>query len=484
MMLASLGTASIHTSASAIAAPAVQTDSAFDPALLARYDVPGPRYTSYPTAPFFRGDFGETQLRSVAAASHESARPLSLYLHVPFCTSPCFYCGCARIITRDPSRAEAYLTRLQTEIRLGAGMFDRSRMVEQLHLGGGTPNFLSADQMTRLIAALGEHFTLSHASDREFGIEIDARYADAEYVHMLAQLGFNRLSLGIQDFDADVQAAVNRVQTFEQTQAVIEAARAHGFSSVSVDLIYGLPKQTLSHFAQTLDKVIALRPDRVAAYGYAHLPERFKAQRQIRAADMPDAATRLALLALTIERLTQAGFVYIGLDHFARPDDELAIAQRQGSLQRNFQGYSTHAACDLLGLGLTAISHIGDTFSQNAKEMKNYCAALDAGRLPTERGLALSTDDIIRAEVIQRLMCHGCLDIPVFATRHRIDFATYFAAELERLRLLQGDGLVTCNDAGISVLPRGRFLLRIIAMCFDAYLTSNPLGQIRYSQAV
>lgn len=461
-----------------------QSSDGFDPELLARYDVPGPRYTSYPTAPFFRSDFGEAELRAAATASNRDARPLSLYLHVPFCTSPCFYCGCARIITRDPQRADAYLQRLQTEIRLGASMFDRTRVVEQLHLGGGTPNFFNADQMTALLRTLAEHFTLSQASDREFGIEIDARYAVAEYMRMLAQLGFNRLSLGIQDFDADVQAAVNRVQTFEQTRAVIDAARAYGFRSVSVDLIYGLPKQTLSRFAQTLDKVIALAPDRVAAYGYAHLPERFKAQRQIRAADMPDAATRLALLSLTIERLTQAGFVYIGLDHFARPDDELAVAQRQGTLQRNFQGYSTHATCDLLGLGLTAISHVGDTFSQNFKEMKNYFAALDAGRLPTERGLALNDDDIVRADAIQRLMCHGRLDIVPFALRHGIDFASYFAAELQRLQLLQDDGLVVCSDACIRVLPKGRFLLRIIAMCFDAYLRANPLGQIRYSQAV
>ena len=484
MTLAAFPTTRINTETGTIAAPSARADGAFDATLLARYDVPGPRYTSYPTAPFFRSDFGEAQLRSVCAASHASARPLSLYLHVPFCTSPCFYCGCARIITRDPGRAEAYLARLQTEIRLAAALFERSRVVEQLHLGGGTPNFLSADQMTRLMATLAEHFTLSCASEREFGIEIDARHADAGYMRMLAQLGFNRLSLGIQDFDADVQAAVNRVQTFEQTQAVIAAARAHGFRSVSVDLIYGLPKQTLSRFAQTLDKVITLGPDRIAAYGYAHLPERFRAQRQIHAADMPDAATRLALLAQTIERLTQAGFVYIGLDHFARPDDELAIAQHQGSLQRNFQGYSTHAACDLLGLGLTAISHIGDTFSQNAKEMKNYCAALDAGRLPTERGLALRADDSIRADAIQRLMCHGRLDIAPFALRHGIDFATYFPTELQRLRLLQRDGLIACTDACVRVLPKGRFLLRIIAMCFDAYLTSNPLGQIRYSQAV
>jgi len=460
------------------------TSEAFDPALLTRYDIPGPRYTSYPTAPFFRSDFGVDQLRAAAATSNQDAGPLSLYVHVPFCTSPCFYCGCARIITRDPSRAEAYLLRLQTEIRLSSAMFDRTRVVDQLHLGGGTPNFLSAEQMTRLLATLAEHFTLSTAREREFGIEIDARYADAEYVRMLAQLGFNRLSLGIQDFDADVQLAVNRVQTFAQTRDVIEAARAHGFRSVSVDLIYGLPKQTLAGFAQTLDKVIALAPDRVAAYGYAHLPERFKAQRQIQTADMPNAATRLALLAQTIERLTQAGFVYIGLDHFALPDDELAIAQRQGSLQRNFQGYSTHAACDLLGLGLTAISHVGATFSQNAKEMKSYCAALDAGALPTERGLALSPDDLVRADAIQRLMCHGRLDIAPFALRHGIDFTAYFAAELQRLQPLQRDGLVACTDSCIRVLPKGRFLLRIIAMCFDAYLTSNALGQIRYSQAV
>jgi oxygen-independent coproporphyrinogen-3 oxidase len=459
--------------------------ASFDASLLARYDIPGPRYTSYPTAPFFRGDFGEEQLRAVAEASNRGASPpLSLYIHVPFCRSPCFYCGCARIITRDPRHAEDYLARLQTEIELSARLFDRQRAVTQLHLGGGTPNFFSAEQMQKLFATLTANFNMTHAHAREFGIEIDARHADAAYMRMLADLGFNRLSLGIQDFDADVQAAVNRLQTLEQTQTVIDAAREHGFDSVSVDLIYGLPKQTLASFERTLEKVIALAPDRIAAYGYAHLPERFRAQRQIRAADMPDPATRLALLALTIERLTQAGYVYIGLDHFALPNDELAQAQHQGSLQRNFQGYSTQAACDLLGLGLTAISHIGNTFSQNAKDMHAYTAAIDARLLPTQRGLVLSSDDAIRADAIQRLMCHGALDIPEFATRHRIDFRTYFATAMERMRPLQQDGLVRCDDTRITVLPSGRFLLRIVAMCFDAYLTADPLGQIRYSKAI
>ncbi|MHB8447425.1 MAG: oxygen-independent coproporphyrinogen III oxidase [Rudaea sp.] len=464
----------------------MSTHATFDPGLIARYDVNGPRYTSYPAAPQFHAGFGETQLRAAAHASNDDPipRPLSLYVHVPFCLSPCFYCGCTRLITRDKGKAPIYLQRLHREIELTAPLFDRDRPVLQLHFGGGTPNFLDPAQMAELLESLAQHFSFSRDARREFGIELDPRFCDADYVRALAPLGFNRVSVGIQDFDPEVQAAVNRMQSVAQTRAVLDAARESGFRSSNVDLIYGLPKQTLSGFARTLDEVIALAPDRIAAYAYAHLPERFKAQRQIHAADLPDAAARLNLLGLTVEKLTQAGYRYIGMDHFARADDELARAQDAGTLQRNFQGYSTHGGCDLIGLGMSAISHVGASFSQNARELPGYYAALDTGRLPIARGLALSEDDLIRADAIAQLMCHGVLDIAAFQTRHRLNFDVYFAAELRRLARLENDDLIRITPQALHVTPRGRFLLRNIAMCFDAYLAREATVALRYSRAL
>ncbi|MDR3387293.1 MAG: oxygen-independent coproporphyrinogen III oxidase [Rudaea sp.] len=458
----------------------------FDPALIERYDISGPRYTSYPAAPQFHHRFGDAELRAFARTSNEDPipRPLSLYVHVPFCLSPCFYCGCTRIITRQPGKAMVYLDHLYREIERVAPLFDRDRPLAQLHFGGGTPNFLDAARMGDLLESLARHFAFSREADREFGIELDPRWCGTGYVRMLATLGFNRVSVGIQDFDPAVQRAVNRIQSVEQTRAVLDAARDAGFRSTSVDLIYGLPKQTLDGFARTLDQVIALAPDRVAAYGYAHLPERFKAQRRIVAADLPDAATRLALLGLTVEALTAAGYRYIGMDHFARPDDDLARAQDAGTLQRNFQGYSTHADCDLIGLGMSSISHIGASFSQNARDLVGYYAALDAGRLPVARGLALDEDDLIRADAIQQLMCHGSLDILLFERRHRLDFGVYFAAELERLRQPAADGLIMVAPDRLEVSSRGHFLLRIIAMCFDAHLPRAQAVDVRYSRAL
>ena len=458
----------------------------FDPELVARYDVAGPRYTSYPTAPQFHGAFGATELRAAARRSNEDPipRPLSLYVHVPFCLSPCFYCGCTRIITRDRSKAGVYLDHLYREIELTAPLFDRDRPVSQLHFGGGTPNFLDAAQMAELLESLARNFAFSRDATREYGIELDPRHCDAAYVHMLAAHGFNRISVGIQDFDPEVQRAVNRIQSVEQTRAILDAARESGMRSVSVDLIYGLPLQTLEKFERTLQQVIALRPHRVACYAYAHLPERFKGQRQIDTADLPDAATRLALLGQTVRLLTAAGYRYIGMDHFALPDDELALAQDAGTLQRNFQGYSTHGDCDLIGLGMSSISHVGDTFSQNARDLIPYYAALDAGRLPVARGLQLSADDGIRADVIQRLMCHGEVDIAAFEARHCLDFGVYFVAELARLRALERDGLVALERNRIVVTPRGRYLLRVIAMCFDAHLNQAQAQPVRYSRAV
>jgi len=463
------------------------TDTAlFDAELIRRYDVSGPRYTSYPAAPQFHGGFGEADYRKLASMTNEQSpsRQLSLYVHVPFCFSPCFYCGCTRIITRDRTKALSYLERLYREIELTAPLFGRDRRIAQLHFGGGTPNFLDTGLMGELLERLERRFGFSDASEREFGIELDPRYCEADYVRMLAGHGFNRVSVGIQDFDPAVQSAVNRIQSVAQTRTVLDAARQNGFRSTSVDLIYGLPKQTIEGFSRTLQEVIDLAPDRVACYAYAHLPERFKAQRQIVAADLPDAATRLQLLARSVEMLGAAGYRYIGMDHFAKPTDDLALAQDAGTLQRNFQGYSTHAACDLIGLGMSSISHVGRSFSQNARELVSYYAALDTGRLPVARGLVMSDDDLIRADVIQDLMCHGVLDIAAFEQRHHLDFSVYFVAELARLRALAQDGLVSVGTNRIVVTPRGRFLLRIIAMCFDAHLVRADTPPVRYSRAL
>jgi oxygen-independent coproporphyrinogen III oxidase len=457
----------------------------FDPALIARYDVAGPRYTSYPTAPQFKADFDEVALRGVIRASNEEPipRPLSLYVHVPFCMSPCFYCGCNRVITRDLTQADRYLERLYREIELIAPLFDRDRPVRQLHFGGGTPNFLDAAHMSELLESLARHFSFSHETDREYGIEIDPRFADGPYVRNLGELGFNRISVGIQDFDPVVQQAVNRIQSFEQTREVLDAARAASFRSASVDLIYGLPRQTVDGFSRTLEQVVALNPDRVAVYGYAHLPEMFKAQRQIAAAELPDASTRLALFGRALEFLSAAGYVYIGMDHFAKAGDELVQAQRTGTLQRNFQGYSTHGDCDIVGLGVSAIGRIGDSYSQNARDLIGYYAALDAGRLPVVRGLQLDEDDLIRRELINELMCHDSVDKQAFGARHRLVFDDYFVRERQRLAPLLADGLVREGPRELQVTSRGRLLLRIIAMCFDAYLGDETHAP-RYSRVI
>jgi oxygen-independent coproporphyrinogen-3 oxidase len=387
------------------------------------------------------------------------------------------------VITRDIGKADRYLDRLYREIELIAPLFDRDRPVRQLHFGGGTPNFLDVPRMRELMESLARHFAFSTEREREFGIEIDPRFADGAYVRALGEMGFNRLSVGIQDFDPAVQQAVNRIQSVAETREVIEAGRAAGFASASVDLIYGLPKQSLEGFDRTLTEVIALDPDRVAVYGYAHLPDLFKAQKHIDASALPDPATRLALFGRALERLSAAGYVYIGMDHFARTDDELARAQREGTLQRNFQGYSTHGECDIVGLGVSAIGRIGDTYNQNARDLTGYYAALDAGRLPIARGMHLDEDDLIRRALIGELMCHGELDMRVFGARHRLLFAEYFAVELARLHVLADDGLVTLDERMIRVTPRGRLLLRSIAMCFDAYLHANE-APVRFSRTI
>jgi oxygen-independent coproporphyrinogen-3 oxidase len=451
----------------------------FDAATLRRYDRPGPRYTSYPTAPQFGAQFTEARLREHVKRTNAwpIPRPLSLYVHVPFCFSPCFYCGCNRVITRDLSRARPYLERLQREIAMLGPLFDRDREVVQVHLGGGTPNFMRPAEIAELMTSVHAHFQPSASVDRDFSIELDPRHVGAGDIAQYAHLGFNRASLGVQDFDPQVQRAVNRVQGVAETLQVIEDCRNAGFRSVNVDLIYGLPQQTLGGFARTLDIVLASRPDRLAVYSYAHLPTMFKAQRQIEDADLPDGETKLGLLALAIAKLSAAGYRYIGMDHFALPNDDLALAQEQGTLQRNFMGYTTHADSDLVGFGMSAISHIGDSFSQNARDLPSWQRAIDSGQLPLWRGLELNFDDVLRAEVIQQLMCQGRIDMPAIEKRYAIDFGSYFAGSLAQLRPLAADGLVTLTTRSITATARGRLLMRVIAMCFDRYLDAAPLPQ-------
>ena len=461
---------------------------AFDAGLLRRYDRPGPRYTSYPTAPQFNADFGEAALREVARASNEDPipRPLSLYVHVPFCFSPCFYCGCNRIITRDLSRGRAYLERLEREIALMAPLFDRDREVIQLHFGGGTPNFLDAAQLCGVVETLRGAFRFADSDDRDISVELDPRFCNPADMPVLAAAGFNRTSLGVQDFDPKVQEAVNRIQSVEETRAIVDACRSAGMRSVNIDLIYGLPGQSLDGFRRTLDTVVAMRPDRLAVYSYAHLPHLFKPQNQIDDSLLPDPDTKLALLQAAVERLTAAGYVYIGMDHFALPGDELAVAQARGGLHRNFMGYTTHADSDLVGLGVSAISHIGNSFSQNPRDLPSWEAALDAGRLPVFRGMRMDEDDQIRADLIQSLMCQGEVRVRAFEERHGIGFAEYFADDLQRLWPLADDGLVVVSPEAIRATPRGRLLLRNIAMCFDRYLDQTAVidARPRFSRAI
>jgi oxygen-independent coproporphyrinogen-3 oxidase len=459
----------------------------FDADLVRRYDRPGPRYTSYPTAVQFHDGFREAEYRAAAAATNGATppAPLSLYVHVPFCASPCFYCGCTKVITRSREQAENYLTRLYREIELQAELFDRERVVDQLHFGGGTPTFLNPWQLEDLLKKLDWHFNLRKDSQREFSIEIDPRTCEPDTIDLLARAGVNRMSLGIQDFDPEVQVAVNRVQSPEQTFALMDRARAAGYKSVSVDLIYGLPKQDRKRFERTLDIVIDAKPDRLAVYSYAHLPHMFKPQKRIHAEDLPSGAEKLALLGLTMEKLTTAGYVYIGMDHFALPDDELAVALREGTLHRNFQGYSTHADCDLVALGVSSIGKLGDTYAQNYKTLHDYYQAIDAGHLAVHRGLELNDDDRLRRAVIQSIMCRARVDFAEVDSAWAVRFEDYFARELAALQPLVADGLLVMRERGFELTPIGRLLMRNVAMCFDSYLPGHQQSETpRFSRAV
>jgi oxygen-independent coproporphyrinogen III oxidase len=458
----------------------------FNADLVRRYDRSGPRYTSYPTAVQFSERFGLNEYRAAALASNEDLipKPLSLYVHIPFCSSPCFYCGCTKVITRNHEKAEAYLYRLDREIEMQGDLYDRDREVEQLHFGGGTPTFLTSLEIERLVQKLGQSFQLSNSPDREYSIELDPRTITTDTLRDLARMGFNRCSLGIQDFDPTVQAAVNRIQSVPDTLRLIREAREFGFNSLSVDLIYGLPKQSIDGFCKTLDTVLSARPDRFAVYGYAHLPQIFKPQKQIRIEDLPTPETRLQLLGLTIEKLSAAGYVYIGMDHFALPDDELVLAQDNGSLQRSFQGYSTRGYCDLVGLGVSSIGKVGANYTQNQKTLPEYYGAIDRGVLPLHRGYSMTRDDIIRRDVIQQIMCYGVLDFDATAARHDIDFRQYFSSELLNLAPMVADGLAEFAAPGLRVRPAGRLLLRHLGMAFDAYLPAAQAAGQRFSKAI
>jgi oxygen-independent coproporphyrinogen-3 oxidase len=470
----------VHSS-SPMELPAVK--HVIDEDLLRRFDIPGPRYTSYPTADRFVEAFTERDyvqaLQQRRAGS--LALPLSVYVHIPFCESLCYYCACNKVVTKHHERAAEYLRYLSRELELQTEHVGRGHRVTQLHLGGGTPTFLSDAELSDLMAMIRRHFELVPGG--EYSIEVDPRTVTAQRLAHLHQLGFNRLSFGVQDFDGAVQRAVHRIQPAEQVFALVAAAREIGFESVNVDLIYGLPQQTPGSFRRTLELVERLRPDRIALYAYAHLPARFKPQRRIHAAELPSPADKLAMLSLSLDHLSAVGYVYVGMDHFALPNDALAVAKRQGRLHRNFQGYSTQPDCDLIALGVSAIGRIGATYSQNAKTLEEYYDALDQGRLPIVRGLALTREDLLRRSVIMAIMCQGLVDFESINLAHLIDFRQHFARELEQLRAFERDGLVRIGDTHIEVTPTGWYLVRAVAMVFDRYLQVDQ-DRARFSKII
>jgi len=456
---------------------------AFDSSLVSRFDRNGPRYTSYPTADRFVEAFGPEQYGTWAGRRNIGGiqRPLALYVHLPFCRDICFYCACNKIVTRDAAKTSRYLDYLGKEIELQAALFHDDPRVTQMHWGGGTPTYFDAATLRALWERIAGRFELSVSGDHS--IEVDPRTVDAAAVHALREMGFNRVSFGVQDFEPAVQVAVHRLQSAECTMEVIEAARHAGFPSINIDLIYGLPKQTLMTLNMTLARVLTARPHRIALYNYAHLPQLFKSQRRIYDGDLPSPETRLKLLELAVKRLTAAGYVYIGMDHFSLPEDGLAVAQRQGRLRRNFQGYSAGGDTDLVGLGVSSIGSVGPTYCQNYRALPEYYASLDRGQLPIMRGIELTADDLVRRHVIQSLMCHFALSKESVDISYLIDFDRYFAAELDDLREFEGLGLLTNEDGWLTVTPRGRFVIRSIAMVFDRYLRRDQEVR-RYSRVI
>ncbi len=452
--------------------------SLFDASLIKKYDQSGPRYTSYPTANNF-AEFSFKDYKKQANLSNTRNNPISLYCHIPFCDTVCFYCGCNKVVTKDKAKAEPYLNRLFIEIDRQAELFDDSRVVEQMHFGGGTPTFLSNEQIIALSEKLQECFVFSDKG--EYSIEIDPRGVDEKNIKALSKARFNRISLGVQDFNPAVQKAVNRIQSFEQTKSVIEISRENGFESVSIDLIYGLPKQSVQTFKTTLNQVAELRPDRISLFNYAHLPELFKPQRRINVDELPSADEKLAIFKYSMDFLLSEGYVYIGMDHFALPEDPLAIAQRKGQLYRNFQGYSTHAQCDIIGLGLSSIGQVGDSFSQNEKNLEHYYEQIDQGGLAIIKGQIINHDDKIRRAVIMDLICHFQLDFSKIEKLFDIVFKDYFSKDLPRLNEMEADGLLSINANSIQVMDKGKLLIRNICMVFDAYLASS---KIQFSKTI
>ncbi len=466
------------------------SDLGFDPELVSRLDRPGPRYTSYPTADRFTEAFTAREYEAHARRRYMAGqhRGMSLYIHIPFCRTVCFYCACNKVVTGDRSRALPYLAHVERELAMQAQLHEAgARRIDQLHWGGGSPTFLDVAQMRGLMNAVRRNFSLGDDRTGDFAIEVDPRFIDAETVAALRDMGFNRLSLGVQDFDPEVQRKVNRVQSLEQTAAVVRAAREHAFKSVNIDLIYGLPSQSVFGFDATLSRVIDLAPDRIALYNYAHLPHLFKPQRRISEADLPSASQRLDILQRAVRRFGRAGYRYIGMDHFALPGDDLALAQDQGRLRRNFMGYSPHADNDTIGVGVSAISNVGASYSQNAHGVDAYYEAIERGELPVVRGIELDADDLLRRAVIQGLMCHFLLYIPSIEQTFLIDFRSYFARELDELRAFEQSGLITVEPADrpewLTVTSRGRFLVRNLCMVFDRHLRDRPTAQ-RYSRTV
>lgn len=451
----------------------------WDQSLINKYNVSGPRYTSYPTALSFNDGYQQQDL--ISAINSSNSRSLSLYIHIPFCSQLCYYCGCNKVITRHQSKADLYLDYLEKEIIAQAQLFD-SYQVQQLHLGGGTPTFLTTSQMSRLIALLELHFKF--APDAERGIEIDPRSLATDMLSHLRSLGFNRVSFGIQDFNDDVQLAVNRPQSADAVKSLIGEARELGFKSINADMIYGLPLQTPESFKETIEQLIALSPDRVSVFNYAHLPDRFAAQRKIKDADLPSAHDKLTMFKNTLEQMSNAGYQFIGMDHFAKTSNELAIAQNSQQLHRNFQGYTTHGDCDLLGLGVSSISQIGTAILQNQKELKHYYHAID-NQLGSaiSKGMKLDNDDVIRADVIKQLICHFELNMQSIANTYQLDFKDYFASSLQALEPLIADGMVTIDADLITVTARGNLFIRIICMCFDAHL-QKQINATRFSRVI
>lgn len=454
----------------------------WDADLIRRYDHAGPRYTSYPTAVQFHDGVKPADFLHAIDASREAGRQLSLYVHVPFCANICYYCACNKVITKDRSRSREYLASLQREMELISAHLGPDQVVEQLHFGGGTPTFLSHQELRELMAGLRSRFSLRDDDIGDYSIEIDPREADWATMGLLRELGFNRVSFGVQDLDPEVQRAVNRLQTLEQTQAVMDAARTLAYRSINIDLIYGLPKQTPESFARTVEAIIALKPDRLSVFNYAHLPERFMPQRRINSGDLPSPAQKLEMFENSVRQLLAAGYRYIGMDHFALPDDSLSIAQENGELQRNFQGYTTHGHCDLIGLGVSSISQVGDLYCQNSSDLKVYQERLQADELATQRGLVCHSDDIIRRAVISQLICHFQLQFSDIEARFGIDFPEYFASCLPMLEQMARDGLIILTPGGIRVMAAGRLLVRSICMLFDAY--QSDTSQQRFSRII